>query len=240
MNNVIKKRQIILAATECKLTSKDISPFKPKTYFPIQIENSFPVDRFNNILKKGVYLKRCRESCAYVDSLVTSVFFLLCSNNVFFLLSLLTHPTLAHIDSTSSSYLLHFIPFQISSQITMNKIRLSSPHNRHSYPSSIKEVCHHGPSWTTCHESPTAQWMSIWSTNRTVVGLTPIGSTPSSFFLSIPVSFPEGNHLSLFISLEMSSFRPGVRKLSEQYFMVQRLVPLHSDAERWWKTNTQA
>ena len=46
------------------------------------------------------------------------------------------------------------------------------------------------------------------------------------------MSFPEGNHLSLFISLEMSSFRPGVRKLSEQYFMVQRLVPLHSDAER--------
>ena len=77
MNNVIKKSQIILAATEYKLTSKDVSPFKPRTYFSTQIENSFPVGRFNDILKKGVYLKRCRESCAYVDSLVTLVLFTL-------------------------------------------------------------------------------------------------------------------------------------------------------------------
>ena len=48
-------------------------------------------------MKKGFIWKRFRESCAYVDSLVTSVFFLFCLNNVIFLLSLLTHPTLAYI-----------------------------------------------------------------------------------------------------------------------------------------------
>ena len=69
------------------LTLKDIPPSKPQTDFPIQIENSFPIARFNNILKKGFIWKRFRESCAYVDSLVTSVFFLFCLNNVIFLLS---------------------------------------------------------------------------------------------------------------------------------------------------------
>ena len=113
-----------------------------------------------------------------------------------FLLSLLTHPTLAYINSTSSLYLFNFILFQISNQITMNKNRFFSPHNRHSYPSSMKEACHQRLSSPTCHESPTTQWKGIWSTYRTVAGPTPNFSTPSSFFLSIPVSFPEGHHLS--------------------------------------------
>ena len=112
---------------------------------------------------------------------MTSVFFLFCLYNVIFLLSLLTHPTLAYINSTSSLYLLHFILFQISNQITMNKNRLFSPHSRHSYPSSMKEVCHHRLSSPTCHESPTTQWKGIWSTYRTVAGSTPNFSTPSSF-----------------------------------------------------------
>ena len=90
------------------------------------------------------------------------------------------HPTPAYINSTSYLYLLHFILFQISNQITMNKNRLFSPHNRHSYPSSMKEVCHHRLSSPTCHESPTTQWKGIWSTYRTVAGPTPNFSTPSS------------------------------------------------------------
>ena len=54
-----------------------------------------------------------------------------------------------------------FILFQISNQITMNKNRLFLPHNRHSYPSSMKEVCYHRLSSPTCHESPTTQWKGI-------------------------------------------------------------------------------
>ena len=146
MNHVQKNRLIISVATECNWPQKVFLHLKPQTYFSIQIEcffkDSFPVVRFKNILKRRFIRNRFRESCAYVDSLVTSVFFLLCSNNVIFLLSGHIQRLLLSIQPLPYIYfILSFFSNFKSNYHSKN--RLFSPHNRHSYPSSMNEVCHH-------------------------------------------------------------------------------------------------